>query len=129
MPPRRPKVSAILAGVDLSRWARLLSVTATSQIGVQALAFAGGILIIRLLPQSEYALYTLATALLGTMTALADSGVSAAVRAQAARVWSDEKRLATVLQVGLSLRRRFAIVALAVSIPWAMYLFRGHGAT
>jgi O-antigen/teichoic acid export membrane protein len=98
------------------------------QFAIQALAFAGGILVIRLLTPAEYALYALANAALGTMTALADSGVSAGVTAQGGRVWNQPQKLAIVLRTGLLLRRRFALISLAIAIPWTLYILRTHGA-
>ena len=73
----------------LFKWSRLVSITVVAQVLLQMLSFICGILVIRLLPTHEYALYTLANTMLATMILLADSGVSTGVMAQAARVWDD----------------------------------------
>jgi O-antigen/teichoic acid export membrane protein len=110
-------------------WGKLISVTGFAQILVQLISFICGILVIRLLPTQEYALYTLANAMLGTMILLADSGVSTGVMAQGARVWENEEKLGTVLVTGLDLRKKFAIGSLVIATPALLYLLRHHGAS
>jgi O-antigen/teichoic acid export membrane protein len=127
-PASTTKVAVILKGLNLSRWARQFAATLVAQTGVQAIAFASGIFIIRLLPQKEFALYTLANAALGMMTALADSGVSAGLMSLAAPAAGDPSRLATVIQTGFHVRRLFAAFGLLVAVPWSFFLLRSHGA-
>jgi len=103
--------------------------TGTAQVIVQAVGFISGILVIRLLPTQEYALYTLANTMLGTMSVLADGGISTGVMAQGGKVWQDRTKLGTVLATGLDLRRKFAIGSLIVSLPILLYLLLQHGAS
>lgn len=110
-------------------WGRLISISGTAQISIQIISFVCGILVIRMLPTHEYALYTLANAMLGTMILLADSGVSTGVMAQAAKVWNDDDKLGTVLVTGLDLRKKFAIGSLLVAFPALLYLLRYHGSS
>jgi O-antigen/teichoic acid export membrane protein len=110
-------------------WGKLISITGTAQLVVQGVGFVCGILIIRLLPVQEYALYTLANTMLGTMTVLANSGISTGVMAQGGKVWQDKKKLGAVLATGLDLRRKFAIVSLMISLPILMYLLIHNGAS
>jgi O-antigen/teichoic acid export membrane protein len=109
-------------------WTKLVSITGAAQTVVQAVGFVSGILVIRLLPVDEYALYTLANTMLGTMTILSDGGISTGVMAQGGKVWQDRQKLGAVLATGLDLRRKFAIVSLIVSIPILCYLLLHHGA-
>jgi O-antigen/teichoic acid export membrane protein len=110
-------------------WGKLISITGSAQIIVQALGFVCGILIIRLLPVQEYALYTLANTMLGTMTVLADGGISAGVMAQGGKAWQDKEKLGVVLATGLDLRKKFAIGSLLVSIPILFYLLLHNNAS
>jgi O-antigen/teichoic acid export membrane protein len=110
-------------------WFKLISITGAAQFFVQAVGFASGILIIRLLPIQEYAYYTLANTMLGTMTILADGGISTGVMAQGGKVWQDKEKLGIVLATGLDLRRKFAIGSLVVSIPFLFYLLLYNGAS
>lgn len=110
-------------------WTKAVTVTGTAQIIVQAVGFLSGILVIRLLPVKEYALYTIANTMLGTMTILSDGGISAGVMAQGGKVWRDKEKLGAVLATGLDLRRKFAIGSLIVSIPILMYLLLHQGAS
>lgn len=110
-------------------WGKLISITGSAQIIVQAVGFVCGILIIRLLPVQEYAFYTLANTMLGTMTVLADSGISTGVMAQGGKVWQDKEKLGAVLATGLDLRKKFGIASLLVSIPILCYLLLHNGAS
>lgn len=103
--------------------------TGVAQALVQGLAFAGGILIVRWLPPIEYAYYTIATAGLGTMTILTDSGVNSSVLALGGEVWQDRARLGAVIATGLRLRRRLALLALALTMPSVVVLVRRHGSS
>ena len=110
-------------------WGKLISITGSAQIIIQALGFASGILIIRLLPVEEYGLYTLANTMLGTMTVLADAGISTGVMAQGAKVWQNKKELGVVLATGLNLRRKFAIGSLVISTPVLFFLLLHNNAS
>ncbi|CAH8293055.1 O-antigen/teichoic acid export membrane protein [Mariniflexile fucanivorans] len=110
-------------------WGKSISITALSQIVVQGLAFLCGILVIRLLPLEEYALYTLANTMLGSMTMLADVGVSNGVMAQGGKVWQNREKLGAVLMTGLYLRRRLAFWSLIVITPILFYLLMHNGAS
>jgi O-antigen/teichoic acid export membrane protein len=110
-------------------WLKLITVTGSAQILVQAVGFISGILVIRLLPVEEYALYTIANTMLGTMTVLSDGGISTGVMAQGGKVWQNKEKLGAILATGLDLRRKFAILSLLVSIPILCYLLLHHGAS
>lgn len=110
-------------------WGKLVTIVGGAQALVQALGLIGGILVIRLLPTREYALYTLANTMLGTMTVLADGGIATGVLAQGGKVWQDRDKLGIVLATGLDLRRKFAFGSLLVASPALFYLLRHHGAS
>jgi O-antigen/teichoic acid export membrane protein len=109
-------------------WLKLISITGSAQIIVQAVGFLSGILVIRLLPVQEYALYTLANTMLGMMTLLSNGGISTGVLALGGKVWQDKTKLGAVLATGLDLRRKFAVCSLLVSLPILAYLLLHHGA-
>ena len=110
-------------------WAKLISITGTAQIILQALGFVCGILVIRLLPTQEYALYTLANTMLGTMTLLSDAGISTGVLAQGGKVWQNPEKLGAVVATGLDLRKKFAIGSLILATPILLYLLLHNGAS
>lgn len=109
-------------------WSKLISITGSTQIIAQAIGFVCGILIIRLLTVQEYAYYTLANTMLGTMTVLADGGISTGVLSQGGKFWKDKEKLGVVLATGLGLRKKFAIGSLLVSVPILIYLLVHNGA-
>jgi O-antigen/teichoic acid export membrane protein len=110
-------------------WVKLIGITGITQVFVQVLGFISGILIIRFLPIQEYALYTLANTMLGTMTLLADGGISTGVLSQGGKVWKDKDQLGSVLVTGLDLRKKFAFVSLIISLPVLIYLLIHHNAS
>ena len=113
----------------LFQWTKLLSITGGAQVLVQALGMISGILVIRLLPTQEYALYTLANTMLGTMTILADGGITTGVMAQGGKVWQNKQKLGSVLATGFDIRKKFAFVSLLISMPILLVLLRHHGAS
>ena len=118
-------------GFDSARtkeWLRISSITGGTQIVIQVIGLISGILVIRLLPTTEYALYTLANTMLGTMVVLADSGIGAGVMAESGKVWKDKQKLGVALVTGLDLRRKFAAGSLLIAAPILIYLLHYHGA-
>ena len=109
-------------------WTKRLGAVGGAQTLVQGLGFATGILVVRMLPTREYALYTLVNTLLGTMTVLSDGGISSGVMAEGGKVWQDADRLGRVVATGLRLRRLFTFWSLAVWTPVLLFLLRSHGA-
>jgi O-antigen/teichoic acid export membrane protein len=110
-------------------WGKLITITGAAQMLVQAIGLISGIIIIRLLPTEEYALYTLVNTMLGTMTLLADGGISAGVLSQGGLVWQDRTKLGIVLSTGIALRKKFALLSLVIAVPVLLYLLRHHGAS
>jgi O-antigen/teichoic acid export membrane protein len=110
-------------------WGKLISITSGAQLVVQVTTVLSGILTIRLLPTSEYALYTLVNTMLGAMMVLADSGIASGVMAQGGKVWQDREKLGAVMTTGLQLRKKLAIIALLVVAPLLLYLLLHHGAS
>ncbi|QXU41691.1 polysaccharide biosynthesis protein [Pedobacter sp. D749] len=114
---------------NLLKWIKLISITGGAQAIVQLTSLLCGLLIIRLLPTKEYALYTLANTMLGTMSLLSDGGISTGVLALGGKVWEDKKKLGIVLSTGLQLRKKFAFFSLSIAVPILVYLLLHHGAS
>ena len=103
-------------------WAKLLGVTGTAQVGVQAIGLLSGVLVIRMLSTEEYALYTLANTMLSTMVMLANAGIPIAVMSEGGKVWKNKEKLGEVLVTGFDFRKKFAIGSLMLGIPILSYL-------
>lgn len=110
-------------------WSKLISITGFAQVIVQVVALVSGIMVIRILPPQEYALYTLANTMLGAMVVLADGGIASAVMSQGGKVWMEQKKLGTVIVTGLRLRKIFAVICLPIAVGILLYLLRHHGAS
>ena len=110
----------------LFRWVILLSVTSAAQMFIQGIGLLSGLLIIQLVSPKEYALYTLAYAMLGTIAAVADGGVSNGVLANGARTWQSKGALGSVMVTGMNLRKKFSIATFVISLPILFYLLIRH---
>jgi len=122
---QRALLSKVATGAE---WARSALFSTGAQAAVQLLGFASGIVVIRSLSRDEYAYYTIGNTILGAMTTLTTSAVSAGVLAQAGRVWQDRRKLGAVMAVGLQLRTRLAIPIVLVLLPLLFLLLRRNGA-
>jgi hypothetical protein len=110
-------------------WVKLIALTGTAQALVQALGLISGIFIIRLLPTTEYAFYTVANTTLGSLTVLADGGIATAVMAQGGKYWLDREKLGVVVSTGMDLRKKFGALSLIIAIPILFYLLLHHKAS
>src|SRR5437588_2434349 len=108
--------------------ARIIGNLAIVQAVVQVLGFLSGILIIRSLTQQEYAYFTIANTMQGTLNLLADIGISAGVISIGGRVWQDRHRFGQLINTGLQLRKQLALIACAVVIPVLYLLLARNGA-
>ena len=98
-------------------WFSLLARFASAQLVIQVLGFLSGILVVRHLSKPDYAWFTIANSLAATMSMLADVGVSGALSAIGGEVWQDNARFGSLIRTALTLRRKFAIVSVAVVTP------------
>jgi len=106
-----------------------LATSGTTQIVIQGLGFTSGLMVVRLLAPDQYALYTIANAMLGALTVLADSGISKGAMAQGGRVWGDSAKLGSVMVTTAKLRRQFASVSILLALPVIWTLLVHHGAS
>jgi O-antigen/teichoic acid export membrane protein len=113
----------------ITNWLKLITFTGGAQLIIQLLGLISGILIIRLMPVKEYAWYTIANTMLGTLTILSDGGISTGVLSEGGKVWNDKKKLSEVLATGMQLRKIFAVGSLVISIPILAYLLSHQGAS
>ena len=102
--------------------ARIIGNLAMVQAVVQVLGFFSGILIIRSLTQQEYAYFTIANTMQGTLNLLADIGISAGVISIGGRVWQEQHRFGQLINTGLHLRKRLALAACLIHAPQLLLL-------
>lgn len=107
-----------LAQVDIKK----ISFTIISEIAVKVIGLVSGILVIRLLPIEEYAMYTLANTMLGTMIQFADSGISIGVLSMGGKSYQNKTKLGTIINTALELRRKFGVVSYVILAPIIYYL-------
>jgi len=118
-----PKLERLFSGF------KLVALTGSAQLLIQGLSFVSGILVLRLLSTQEYAFYTIANTMLGTMAILADGGITAGSMSEGGRVWKEKDKLGTVIATGLYLRKKFSVISLIVATPILIYLLKYHNAS
>ena len=96
---------------------------------VQTIAFASGILLVRWLPQREYAFFTIANAMQATLMLLADIGVSVGLISIGGRVWQDRHRFGELINTGLGVRRKLAAIAAIIVAPILYVMLAKNGAS
>lgn len=109
--------------------ARRIGHYAAVQMAVQVLAFASGILLVRWLPQREYAYFTIANAMQATLNLLADIGISIGLISIGGRVWQDRHRFGELIKTGLSVRRKLAAGAIIIVAPILYAMLTRNGAS
>jgi O-antigen/teichoic acid export membrane protein len=108
--------------------ARVVGKFAIVQAVVQIIGFASGILVVHTLDRREYAYFTIANTMQGTINLLADIGISVGLISIGGRVWQDRHRFGQLINTGLSVRKRLGAGAILVVIPFLYYLLARNGA-
>ena len=96
---------------------------------VQLIGFAAGILLVRRLDQHEYALFTIANTMQGTINVLADIGISIGLVSIGGRVWQDRNRFGELVSTGLKLRRKLGATAVLTVTPLLYLMLVKNGAS
>ena len=127
-PPILNEASAPIIRRALHR-ARLVGNFAFVQAAVQVIGFLSGILLIRHLDQREYAYFTIANTMQGTLNVLADIGISIGLVSIGGRVWQDRYRFGQLVNTALGLRRKLGAIALVIVTPILYFMLVKNGAS
>src|SRR5688572_11998814 len=109
--------------------ARIVGNFAFVQATVQVIGFLSGILLIRHLDQREYAYFTIANTMQGTLNILADIGISIGLVSIGGRVWQDRSRFGELVNTALGLRRKLGAVAVVIVTPILYFMLVKNGAS
>ncbi|MBA2272160.1 MAG: polysaccharide biosynthesis protein [Chthoniobacterales bacterium] len=109
--------------------ARVVGNFASVQVIVQLIGFLSGILVVRHLDQREYAFFTIANTMQGTINVLADIGISIGMVSIGGRVWQDRNRFGQLITTALKLRRKLGFVAILVITPILYFMLVKNGAS
>jgi O-antigen/teichoic acid export membrane protein len=101
--------------------ARVVGNFALVQAIVQIIGIMSGILIVRTLEQREYAYFTIANTMQGTINLLADIGISVGLVSIGGRIWQDRHRFGELINTALSLRKKLGALVVVAVTP-VMYL-------
>ena len=109
--------------------AKIVGNFAIVQAVVQIIGFLSGILLVRTLEQREYAYFTIANTMQGTINLLADIGISVGLVSIGGRVWQDRHRFGQLISTALSVRRKLGAVAIIIVTPVLYFLLVKNGAS
>jgi hypothetical protein len=108
--------------------ARLIGNFASVQAGVHLIGFLSGILLVRRLEEREYAYFTITNAMQGTITLLADIGISIGLVSIGGRVWHDRHRFGELVSTALHMRRKLGTAAVLIITPILFFMLVKNGA-
>ena len=108
---------------------RIIGNFAIVQAIVQMIGFLSGILLVRTLEQREYAYFTIANTMQGTINLLADIGISVGMVSIGGRVWQDRHRFGQLVSTALSMRRKLGAAAIIIVTPVLYFLLVKNGAS
>jgi O-antigen/teichoic acid export membrane protein len=126
-PPVLNEAATPILRLALSR-ARVVGNFALVQAVVQVVGFLSGILLIRHLDQREYAYFTIANTMQGTLNTLADIGISVGLVSIGGRVWQDRNRFGQLIKTASNLRRKLGAIAAIVITPILFFMLVKNGA-
>ncbi len=109
--------------------ARVVGSFAFAQGAVQLIGFLSGILLVRTLDQREYAYFTIANTMQGTINVLADIGISIGLVSIGGRVWQDRERFGQLIKTGQRLRRTLGVIAIVIVAPILYLMLVKNGAS
>jgi O-antigen/teichoic acid export membrane protein len=109
--------------------ARIVGNFAMVQAGVQVIGFLSGILLVRWLSQREYAYFTIANTMQGTINLLADIGISVGLVSIGGRIWHDRHRFGELINAALHVRRRLGALAIIAVTPIMYFMLVKNGAS
>jgi hypothetical protein len=124
-----PPPSPFFTRKSVLDWSMRIAGFGAVQSVIQLLLAIAGLIIIRALPKSEYALFAIANSMQVACTQLADLGVGIGVKSIGGRVWQDRHRFGQLINTALSLRLVFALVSVAVCLPVLAWLLRSNSAS
>ena len=109
--------------------ARVMGNFAFVQGLVQCIGFISGILLVRYLDQREYAFFTIANTMQGTLNVLADIGISIGLVSIGGRVWQDRRRFGELINTAQKLRWKLGGGAVVLITPILYFMLARNGAT
>ena len=127
-PPPLDESSAPIIRRALHR-ARVVGNFAAVQAVVQVIGFFSGILLIRAMSQREYAYFTIANTMQGTINLLADIGISVGLISIGGRVWQDRHRFGELVNTALGVRKKLGTVAIILITPVMYFMLVRNGAS
>jgi O-antigen/teichoic acid export membrane protein len=111
------------------RRARIVGNFALVQAVVQVIGFLSGILVVRTLAQREYAYFTIANTMQGTINLLADIGISVGLVSIGGRVWQDRHRFGQLINTALAVRKKLGALVLVAVTPIMYFMLVKNGAS
>jgi hypothetical protein len=127
-PPALDETSASIMRRALHR-ARAVGNFAFVQAIVQVIGFLSGIILIRHLDQRDYAYFTIANTMQGTINVLADIGISVGLVSIGGHVWHDRHRFGQLVNTARSLRYKLGAIAMLIVTPILYLMLVKNGAS
>lgn len=108
-------------------WIRILTEFVSVQIAVQLIGAASGILLVRILDQSEYAYFTIASSMQATINILTDAGISIGLSSIGGKIWQNPYRFGQLINTAMQLRRYLTAIIMTIVTPIFVWLLIRNG--
>ena len=93
-----------------------------SQLLLQVVGFGIGIILVRDMPKTDYAIYTILMSVQAILTILSNSGIMIGFIKTGGDIWDDSEKLATLIKTGTQLRYYIAFFAFLIAGFYGIYL-------
>ena len=94
----------------------------SSQLILQALSFGIGIILVRELPKTEYAIYSILTSILAILSILSTSGIMIGFTKIGGKIWDDISKLSSLIKTASSIRIYLTAGAFLISATYGYIL-------
>jgi O-antigen/teichoic acid export membrane protein len=111
----------------LIRYGKIFASYILVQTIIQIINAVCGFVLIRALAKDYYAWFTVASGVSAMVTHLGDSGISTVMTSIGGSIWQDHRKLSSLIESGMRLRRTLSLIAVIVISPFSVYLLRKNG--
>ncbi|KSA15213.1 lipopolysaccharide biosynthesis protein [Maribacter dokdonensis] len=117
------KISEIISKYIPSPLRKAISQVLGAQFLLQLMGLGISVLMVRVLPKSEYGIYTVLMAVLGMLSVISGSGIMIGFKKIGGQVWNQNKALADLIKTTFSIRKYLILFAFLVVGTYAFLVF------
>ena len=110
-----------------NRWVRPVLQVFSAQVVIRALAFGVSFILIRTMPKSDYAIYTVLMSVQGLLRVLSNSGIMTGFKFIGGNIWNDERALSSLIRTAFSIRVITLALAIIIASVYGSFILYQQG--